>query len=568
MVTRTMKKQSLTRLAITVIAIAVAAYLVGLARWRIDLTQDKRYTLQPVTREYLEGLTDTIKLDIYLDGDMPLGFKRLQRSLRELLDEFRVVAGRHLQYAFIDPQKLGANPKQRNELLKRLQQQGIEPTSVQQRSPDGALSQQVMYPGLIMRSRSKALPINLLRNNPALSGDENLNQSAQNLEFALMDGIMRLCSDSLPKLAFIHGHGELDEYQTGDIERALLDYFDVYRIAPNGDLDALNGFTAAIVAGPTQPMPEADKLVLDQFIMRGGRVLWLVSPVSVSTDSLSTGATTMAMENEHNLGDMLFRYGARLNPMLLQDLQCAVIPVNVAPEGQQSKFVPAPWVYYPLMVAPADNPITRNLNLIQGKFVSPIDTVGGNPLIQKQVLLRTSAYSNMFQVPVFVSLAEINREPNQREFRHAHVPVAVLLQGQFTSAFRNRPLGRFNHQRPFSFAEQSVPTKMVVVADASIISNDVQRRPSGAYVMPLGYDRYTQQTYGNKDFVLNAMKYLTDDEGLMALRARDFKLRLLDRKRIAASRLRWQLLNMLLPPALLLLGGGIWLWIRHRRYAR
>lgn len=563
-----MKKQSLIRLAITVLAIAAAAYLIGLARWRIDLTQDKRYTLQPVSRDYLAGLTDTIHLDIYLDGDLPLGFKRLQRSLRELLDEFRIEAGRHLQYTFIDPQRLGANPKQRNELLKQLQQQGIEPTSVQQRSPDGALSQQVIYPGLMMRSHGKALPINLLRNNPSLSGDENLNQSAQNLEFALMDGIMRLCSDSLPKLAFIHGHGELDEYQTGDIERALLDYFDVYRIALNGDINALNGFTAAIVAGPTQTVPEADKLVLDQFIMRGGRMMWLISPVNVSADSLSTGATTMAMENEHNLGDMLFRYGARLNPMLVQDLQCAVIPVNVAPEGQQSKFVPAPWVYYPLLAAPADNPITRNLNLIQAKFASPIDTVGGNKLVHKQFLLRTSAYSNLFQVPVFVSLSEINREPNQREFRHAHVPVAVLLQGQFTSAFRNRPVSRYNHQRPFDFIEQSAPTKMVVVADASIIANDVQRRPTGAYVMPLGFDRYTQQTYGNKDFVLNAIKYLADDEGLMSLRARDFKLRLLDRKRIAATRLRWQLLNMLLPPAVLLLCGGVWLWIRRRRYAR
>lgn len=563
-----MKKQSIIRWLLSVLAIVFVAFVSGHLHWRLDLTQDKRYTLQPVTKQMLSDLTDTISLDIYLDGDMPIGFKRMQRSLRELLDEFRVITGKHLSYRFIDPQKISPNAKQRNEQLQRLQKLGLSPTSVQQRSTDGAVSQQMIYPGLVMRNGQKHLAINLLHNNPALSADENLNQSEQGFEFALLDGILRLCADTLSKVAFIHGHGEFDEYQTGDIERALLDYFDVYRIAINGDINALNGFSVAIVAGPTQAIPEADKLVLDQFIMRGGRTLWLVSPVSVSADSLSTGATTMAMENGHNLNDMLFRYGVRLNPMLVQDLQCAVIPVNVAPEGQQSKFVPAPWVYYPLLNAPADNPITRNLNLIQAKFVSPLDTVGANPNVRKQILLRTSAYSNVFQVPVFVSLAEVNRQPSQRDYRHAHVPVAALLEGEFTSAFRNRPLGRYNHQRPFEFAESSQPTKMVVVADASIICNELQRRPTGAYVMPLGYDRYTQQTYGNKEFVLNAVKYLVDDDGVMSLRSRDFRLRLLDRKRIADERLRWQLLNMLLPPALLLIGGAVWWVIRRRRYAR
>lgn len=563
-----MKKKSIIKLIYSVAIIIAIAYVSSIFHWRIDLTQDKRYTLQSITKQELQNISDTIAIDIYLEGDLPIGFKRMQRSLRELLDEFKIITGKNLSYKFIDPQKTAPNTKQRNEKLQKLQKLGLSPTSVQQRSNEGALSQQMIYPGVIMRKGSKQLAINLLHNNPALSSEENLLRSEQGFEFALMDGLMRLCADTLPKIAFIHGHGEADEYQTGDIERALLDYFDVYRIALNGDINALNGFAAAIVAGPTQAVPEADKLVLDQFVMRGGRMLWLVSPVSVSADSLSTGATTMAMENAHNLSDMLFRYGVRLNPMLIQDLQCAVIPVNIAPEGQQAKFVPAPWVYYPLLTAPSDNPITRNLNLIQAKFASPLDTVGANPDVRKQILLRSSSYCNLFQVPVFVSLSEVNRQPNQRDYRHANVPIAVLLQGEFTSAFRNRPIGRYNHQRPFEFVERSQPTKMIVIADASIICNEIQRRPTGAYVMPLGYDRYTQQTYGNKEFVLNAMKFLVDNEGLMALRSRDFKLRLLDRKRITDERLRWQLLNMLLPPALLLIGGAIWWWIRRRRYTQ
>lgn len=562
-----MRRRSIIRLAISLVAIFGLGYFSGLFHWRLDLTQDKRYTLQPFTRATLREFTSPVHLQIYLSGDLPIGFKRMQKSLDETLQEFRVIAGSNLSYDFVNPLEYGTS-KQRKELLQQLKEKGIESSGVQQRDAEGGITQKVVYPGLLMSCGKNEVAVNLLHNNPALSGDENVNLSIQNFEFVLIDALMRLTATSLPKLAFIHGHGELDELQTGDIERALLNYYDVYRIAINGDMEALKQFEAIIVAGPTKEIPEQDKIVIDQFIMRGGSVLWFVNPVAVSLDSLSAGATTLAMINQHNLDDMLFRYGVRLNSMVVQDLQCAVVPVNVAAPGQDSKFVPAPWVYYPLLSPPASSPITRNLNLILSKFISPVDTVGANPNVRKQILLTSSGSCNLFQAPLFVSLQEINRKPNEREFRYGYIPVAALLEGEFKSAFRNRPLKKYNHEKPFDFVESSAPAKMIVVADANIICNDVQRRPTGGFVLPLGYDRFTRQTYGNKELVMNMVKYLTDDSGLMELRNRDFKLRLLDRKRIASERLKWQLINMLVPSCLLVIGGVAWWIIRRRKYCR
>jgi len=321
-----------------------------------------------------------------------------------------------------------------------------------------------------------------------------------------------------------------------------------------------------IMAGPTEKVSESDKLVLDQYIMGGGKILWFIDGVNVSIDSLSRGATTLAFPNQHNLDDILFRYGVRINPTLIQDMQCAVIPVNVALEGQDSRFAPAPWVYYPLLNAPEVNPITRNLNLIKSQFVSVLDTVGLNSEVRKDFLLWTSEYSRVLDVPLFINLRQIERSPLEREFNRSFLPIAVLLEGFFPSAFTNRSLSAFNNNNPFHFKERSVPTRMIVVADADIIRNEVNRRGDGAYISPLGYDRYTNQTFGNKELVINMVNYLYDDKGLMNLRTREFKLRLLDRKKIMENRIKWQVINLTLPSIVLLVIGIIWLIIRRKRY--
>lgn len=557
--------KGLVRLAIALTTIAMVVFLSNIFYLRFDLTSEKRYTLQDITKRTLKDLNDAIYIKVYLDGDLPIGLNRMKKALTETLDEFRVIAGKNIQYEFINPSE-SANTKERQKVYNQLYEKGLQPTNIQQNDKEGGSSQKLVFPGLFMSYAGREVPVNLLKNIPGLSADENINLSIQNFEFALVDGLMKLTTETRPKIAFIQGHGEFDEFQTGDIEKALSEYYDIDRVAIRGNIDALKPFQTVIIAGTNQPMPEVDKIAIDQFVMNGGRVLWFIDPVQVSIDSLSKGASTLAFVNQHNLDDMLFRYGARLNPMLIQDLQCAVIPVNMALAGQEPKFVPAPWVYYPLLAAPTNHPVTRNLNLIHSQFASPVDTVGGSSAIKKQYLLYTSMNGKVLQVPLFVSLSQVNQRINEREFRISNIPVAVELSGEFQSVFRNRPLSGYNNSQPFEFKDKSAFTRMIVVADADIIRNDVQRRPNGAYVIPLGYDRFTNQTFGNKELVMNMVRYLNDDEGLMNLRSRDFKLRLLDRKAILQSRLKWQLINMLIPSAILVIGGFVWLYVRRRKY--
>lgn len=564
---RKVKNRNIVQLIVAITAVIIISYISGIVYWRIDLTSEKRFTLSDVTKHTLKELNDVAYIKIYLEGDMPIGFKRMQKSLKETLDEFRVYAGENIQYEFINPSE-STNQKVREAIFKDLLGKGLEPTNIQVRDKEGGNAQKLLYPGAIITFKGKEIAVNLLHNNPAQSGDENINLSIQSFEFNFIDAILKLSTDKLPKLAFILGHGELDQYESGDIDKNLSEYYDTYRVEINGDITALDPYKVVIIAGPQKPMSEADKLVIDQYIMKGGKVLWFVDPVAVSVDSLSQGATTLAFMNQHNLDDQLFRYGVRLDPALIQDLQCAIIPVNSSLPGQESKFVPSPWVYYPLLSASGKNPITRNLNMIKAQFVSPIDTVGGSGRIKKTILLTTSPSSRILNVPLFVNLAEINRSPDGREFRRSNIPVAVLLEGTFESVFQNRPLSKYNHENPFEFKQYSPFNRMIVVADADILRNDVRRRPDGAFISPLGYDRYTKQTFGNKDLVMNMVKYLDDDIGLMNLRTRDFKLRMLDKKKITESKFAWQLFNLVTPSAILIIFGLIWLFIRKRRFTR
>ena len=564
---RKVKNRNIVQLVVAVTAVIIISYISSIIYWRIDLTSEKRFTLSDVTKNTLKELNDAAYIKIYLDGDMPIGFKRMQKSLKETLDEFRVYSGENIQYEFINPSE-STNPKTREALFKDLMDKGLEPTNIQVHEKEGGNAQKLLYPGAIITFKGKEIAVNLLHNNPALSGDENINLSIQNFEFDFIDAILKLSTEKLPKLAFILGHGELDQYESGDIDKKLSEYYDTYRVEINGDITALNGYKVVIIAGPQITVPETDKLVIDQFIMKGGKVLWFVDPVKVSIDSLSQGSTTLAFMNQHNLEDQLFRYGVRLDPALIQDIQCAYIPVNSSLPGQAPKFVASQWVYYPLLSASGNNPITRNLNLIKAQFVSPIDTVGGSSRIKKTILLTTSPYSRTLNVPLFVNLAEVKRTPAERDFRRSNIPVAVLLEGTFESVFQNRPLSKYNQGNPFEFKQVSSYNRMIVVSDADIIRNDVRRRPDGAFISPLGYDRYTKQTFGNKDLVMNMVKYLDDDLGLMNLRTRDFKLRMLDKKKIAESKFTWQLFNLVTPSAILIIGGLVWLYFRRKRFTR
>jgi gliding-associated putative ABC transporter substrate-binding component GldG len=381
----------------------------------------------------------------------------------------------------------------------------------------------------------------------------------------LIQTISTVSADTVYTVAFLEGHGEMPEIETADIEMNLARYFTIDRGVIGGKIGILNKYSAVIIAGPEKEFPEADKLVLDQYIMNGGKVLWLFDEVKVNTDSLMLGET-VGLWRPLNIEDQLFRYGARVNPAIVQDIDSWVIRVNIGSGGTQQKFVPMPWLYYPLLVPAADHPVTRNINRVKGDFSNYIDTVGLDRNVRKKILLRTSKFSRILTPPLMISLKEAAKAPVEKEFNRSFLPVAVLLEGKFTSVFKNRSIAGYSGGSNLKIKTESVPTKMIVVADADIIRNEVQRSGMQEVPVPLGIDKYTGQTFGNSDFLINSLNYLVDDNGIMDLRSRELKLRLLDKAKIRNDRIKWQLLNVLGPVLVVIVSGFIYSWFRKRKF--
>ncbi|MBU8893937.1 MAG: gliding motility-associated ABC transporter substrate-binding protein GldG [Bacteroidales bacterium] len=563
---KNLRKENIIHLIIVLVIILLVNYISSNAYFRLDLTSDKRYTLSDASVSILDSLDDYVYIEIYLDGDMPIGFQRMKKSTKELMEEFRVVAGKNIQYQFVNPAKSN-NQSERNAIFQDLFDRGLKPTNVKDRDEEGGLAEKILFPGAIITYKENETPVNLLVNNPGFSADVNLNKSIQTLEYEFINAIRKITTSKRKKVAFIEGQGELDEYNTGDITRALNEFYDIDRVTIKDYVNILDPYDVVIIAGPAEPYTEKSKFILDQYIMNGGKVLWFVESVRVSMDSLSTGSSTFVFYNDVNLNDQLFRYGVRVNPNVIQDINCAVIPVNTAIAGTQAKFTPAPWLYFPLLVAPDNNPVTRNLNMIKSEFPALIDTVGNNEEIKKQSLLFSSVNSRVLNVPLLVNLEQLKEQVDPSTFNQPFNSVAVSLKGNFESVFKNRSVNSFISDTEFEFKEKSISTRMIVVSDVDIIRNDVRHRPDGVFISPLGFDRYTQQTYGNKDFVMNAVHYLVDESGILNIRSREIKLRILDKARVKDERVKWQLINTVFPVLLVILFGVLLTFLRKRKYA-
>lgn len=544
--------------------VVLVNFIASLFFHRFDLTEDKRYSLSEETREILGDLDEIAYIRVYLEGDLPVGFSRLNRAIRELLDEFRVYAPQNLQYEFIDP-VADPDPQIRRNLFNQLYGIGLQPTNVQVRAKDGSTIQKIVIPGAVISYEEADVAVNLLKNNPGLSGEMNLHQSIQSLEYEFISIIKTLGSDTIARVAFLEGHGELDAYQVGDITKDLANFYQVDRGVIGGRYGSLDAYQAVIIAKPVKAFSEADKFVIDQYIMQGGTVLWLIDPVQVSMDSLFMGMT-FALYNPLNIEDQLFRYGVRLNPRLVKDIQCHVIPVNKGLAGAQAQWEFSPWYYFPLLSPGNDHPVTRSLNMIKIEFGSDMDTVGEDPAVKKTVLLTTSPYSTVVATPAEINLRETERQPSQEEYNRSHLPLAILLEGNFTSVFTNRSTPEVKSQDPIRVSDISQSTRMIVMADGDIIRNEVIDSPNGPVMIPLGFDQYTSQRFGNKEFILNAVNYLTDETGLISLRGREFRMRLLDRQRILEESDRWKVINTAVPVLLVIFfGAGVGMY-RKRRY--
>ncbi len=533
--------------------------------FRVDMTSEKRYTLSDKTKSFLEDLDGAVYVKVYLEGDLNVGFKKLSQASKEMLDEFRVYAGSNVEYSFIDPME--GNSKEQKERLEELEQLGMAPQQVFEASEDGRNTRSLVYPYALVYYNGKQLPIRLLENIQGNSGAENLNRSIEALEYKLADAFRRLTSTEKPKIAFLEGHGELDELDVVDITDYLSQFYQVDRGVLGNDPNILDPYKAIIIAKPQSKFSESDKFIIDQYFMKGGSVLWLVDAVNVTVDSLRKTGESIGLLSDYNIDDQLFKYGVRINPDLIEDIQAGMIPVSVAKPGQQQSIVPAPWLFNPLLQPQSSSEVTRNLNVVASEFVSSIDTVNTSLDIKRQVLLRTSQYSKLNQVPVFIALAMVNLKPDRAEFVHSYLPVAVAQEGKFKSIFENRLVPSNITPKPQVITE-SKNSKMIVVADGDIIKNKVRFKDTNPKILPLGYDEMTNQTFGNKDFIANAVNYLCDDEGWMQLRNRSYSLRLLDKSKIADNSLYWKLLNLLLPLFILLILAVLMFGYRKYRYRR
>ena len=574
---KNLKRSQLLSFAITLIVIVAVNVIGSFVYTRFDLTSEKRYTLSDTSKEILRNLDDYVYFRIYLEGEFPAGFKKLRKETKEMLDEFRAYS-KYIDYDFINPSESN-DAAERSETYKLLYQSGLNPTELSIQTKEGA-QQIVIWPCALVSYQEKELPLDLLDTQLGKSSQEALNNSARNLEYKFISAIKDLSQRKKPNIAFIEGHGELNENEVYDITRSLQKKYSVKRITIDEQITALNGRTetadssikigsnyeAIIIAKPTKPFSEKDKFIIDQYIMRGGKVLWLIDPVFATMDSLQAAESTMGNSLNINLDDMFFKYGLKLNKDLLLDYNSAAIALRTGQMGGQAQIEYFRWYYFPLLNAASDNNIVKNINPVKADFVSSIEPVISDSDVQKIPLLKTSDYTKVSAAPVFISLSMLRQAPDQRMFSQKGHNVAYLLKGTFELLYANRMTAGIMESEEIGFKTSSEPTSMIVIADGDIIRNQFHI-PKG-YPLPLGFDQYTQITYGNKDFIENAVSYLVDGEGLIGIRSRELKIRLLDVNKVNANPIMWQMINVILPSALMILLGFILAVIRKRKYSK
>ena len=532
-----------------VVLLNVAAHFCVL---RLDLTDDQRYSLSTATKELLNELDAPVEVTVYLAGDLNPSFQRLKNATAEMVEEM----------GKLRPSKSPLKGDFANPSSEDLSALGLAPIVIHERAHNGTTVQQTVYPYALVRYKGRSAVVSLLQNNRGMSGEENLNASIENLEYAFAEAIHQVQQTEVPKVAFLEGHGELPEQNVYDISLALSKYFQIDRGALGSDPNVLDGYQAVVVADPQTPFSEADKYILDHYIQQGGNVLWVLNGVRFSEDVLAQSGFTPVLPLDLNLTDMLFRYGVRVNPTLVQDVQCLPVPVNVSSDPQQPNLQPVPWYYAPLLLTSQASPITRNIGQVSSTFASPVDVVGGEDGIRKEVLLATSTATRLIPTPAEVDLGDLN--PDMSTFRYQYVPVAVALEGRFPSVFAHRmvPEGIELAAAGGAIGGNSEVSRQVVVASGSVIRNEIQQGKA----LPAGYDRYSGMQFANRDFLVNAVLYLTDEQGLIPLRQKSIALRLLNDRRAHEQRTQMQLFSTITPIALLALIGLTVFMIRRYKY--
>ena len=575
-----MRKKDNRFIFLTIITVVLVNILSNYVSYSFDLTLDNRHSISEQTYELLNTLDDDVYIKVYLDGDFPAGFKHLQQATKDILFSFKKITPDHIEYEFINPNAYN-NEADRNALYKQLYDQGLYPTDLQVKNSTG-LSSQIIFPGAILYYKNKSTSINFLQNNSGNTPEHNINTSVAHLEFELFTAINHLIKPTLTSIAFLTGNGELSEEQLYDITHSVqndnyklsycfnVTHFDIksfeidsttMQVSLEKQLQKLNLFKAIIIAKPTIPFNNIDKFLIDQYIMHGGKVLWLVDGVHANMDSLrKKEGSFIALKNDLNLDDQLFKYGVRINADLIEDQRATEIPIITgysASKPQQTFFK---WPYYPLLFSESNHPVSRKLDAVKCDFVSSIDTIKNN--INKTILLHSSQKSRLTLAPSKISLGFLENPPPIDTYNKSNIPIAVLLEGKFESVFNNRILPKNN---AITLVGHSAENKMIVIADGDIIANRINSK--GA-VYPLGYDPFIDFVYpGNKIFIMNALQYLCDEHATLMLKGKELKLRMLNKSIIIEYRIFIQLINIVLPLLFLGLFGFIYTLIRKKNYA-
>jgi len=530
---------------------------------RFDFTRERRFTLNPKTKEVLAKANQPVNITVFLNGDLPSAFKRLQRATSDLLNDYKANSSVKIKVVFTDPLE-GLAQEEQDTVVQHLYQIGIEPTSLNVKNEAG-FTQKNIFPMAIVQSGDKQIPVKLLQTLNAAGGyEENINNSIQNLEYVFSSAIKKVTTGENPRIGFTEGNGEPADVYLSDAMKSLSDSYEVGRVDLNLiSKQGLDKLKILFITKPQKELSEAVKYKINYFVMNGGRVVWSIDQVSADLDSLQGSGEQLAFNNKLNLDDMLFMYGARINYNLITDLNCAEIPVAMG-GGQQKDIQMAPWIYYPVLIPDTSVSLVKNIDGIRTEFLSSVDTIGVRG-VRKTVILRSSDFNLVYSTPKVLSLQTIAVAPDQRAYAHPPQNAALLLEGSFPSVFLNRavPAGITEN---YPLPAESKSTKMIVIGDGDIFKNQVSSRDGS--VFPLGFDRYTQRTFGNKALLLNIADYLSSDDNLIELRNKQVRIRLLDKQLLREGKTKWQLINLILPLLLLISFAIFQHYYRKYKYAR
>lgn len=527
---------------------------------RFDLTQDQRFTLSPAAKAIMDEVRSPIVIDVFLKGNFPPEFRRLQNETRQLLEEFEAY-NPNIRFDFTDPLADGDDA---NDIAQEFYELGMTPARVSVME-NGKTSETLIFPWAIASFNNKTVRIPLLKNKLGATDEERVNNAVQQLEYAFADGLSQLVRTKEKKVAIMRGNGELPDANIANFIQNIRKYYfvapftlDSTAVNPGKTLRDLNDFDLIIEAKPTQAYTEKEKYLLDQYLMQGGKVIWLVEKVAMETDSLfnKTGSA-LAFPRDLNLNDLFFSYGLRINPVLINDIYSAPI-ILASGSGNDTQFTPYPWFYSPLSTSPKTHPIINNIEAVKFEWANQIDTLRNE--VKKTILLSSSPQTKIEGTPLEISLNILNTKPNLSTYTAGEQALAVLFEGRFKSAYKNRVIP-FETDKPFDLSE---PTKMIVVADGDVIKNQLKQGEP----LELGFDRYTGNTYGNKEFLMNSVNYLLDDSGLIDIRSKEISIAFLDLEKVAEEREKWQFINLIIPLLLLALGAFAFNYFRKKRYLR